>query len=233
MAGEGMDRVPEPELMLDWDQARAYASADFEQPHSRFITLLQEKLPDLPADGCALDLGCGSGDIAIRFARAFSAWSVEAFDGSPAMLDCARQAAAESGLTSRIHFSERMLPADPLPTADYALLFSNSLLHHLAGPATLWSSLNGCSHSAPAVFIMDLLRPTNQAEARALVDRYAADEPDVLRTDFFNSLLAAYRPSEVLGMLEKSGLAHLEFDVISDRHWIVWGRVRPAGTAQP
>ena len=80
-----MDRVPEPELMLDRDQARAYASADFEEPHSHFITLLQQKLPDLPTDGRALDLGCGSGDIALRFARAFPAWSVEAVDGSPAI----------------------------------------------------------------------------------------------------------------------------------------------------
>jgi len=225
MAADAMDRIPEPELMLDWDQARAYASADFEEPHSRFIALLQEKLPELPADGRALDLGCGSGDISLRFARAFSAWSVDAVDGSRAMLDHARQAADESGLTERIRFLERVLPSDSLPAKDYDLLFSNSLLHHLADPATLWSSVRACSHSTSAVFIMDLLRPANRADARALVDRYANGEPDVLRTDFYNSLLAAYRPREILELLEQSSLAHLELEVVSDRHWIVWGYV--------
>jgi SAM-dependent methyltransferase len=221
-----MDRVREPELMLDRDQARAYAAADFEEPHSRFITLLQQKLPDLPTDGRALDLGCGSGDIALRFARAFPAWSVDAVDGSPAMLDLARRAAIASSLDSRIRFSERLLPRDALPAVDYDLVFSNSLLHHLADPASLWSSVRGCSHSRSAVFVMDLLRPENPAEARAWVERYANGEPEILRTDFYNSLLAAYRPREMLELLERSGLAHLEFDVVSDRHWIVWGRVR-------
>ena len=220
-----MDRIPEPELMLDWDQVRAYASVDFEEPHSRFITLLQEKLPGLPTGGRALDLGCGSGDIALRFARAFPAWSVDAVDGSRAMLDCARQAADESGLTERIRFLERVLPRDSLPAEDYDLLFSNALLHHLADAATLWSSVRACSHSTSAVFIMDLLRPANRADARALVDRYAKGEPDVFRTDFYNSLLAAYRPREVLELLDQSSLANLELEVVSDRHWIVWGYV--------
>jgi len=221
-----MNRIPEPELMLDRDQVRAYASADFEDPHSHFVTLLQEKLPDLSTHGRALDLGCGSGDIALRFARAYPAWSVDAVDGSPAMLDCARRAAAESGLTSRVRFSERVLPANSLPAKDCDLVFSNSLLHHLADPATLWSSVRGCSHPRSAVFIMDLLRPTTQREARALVECYAQGEPDVLRTDFYNSLLAAYRPREVLAFLEGSDLAHLELDVVSDRHWVVWGYIQ-------
>jgi SAM-dependent methyltransferase len=233
MAGDGMDRVPEPELMLGRDQARAYAAADFEEPHSRFITLLQQKLPDLPTDGRALDLGCGAGDIAIRFARAFPAWIVDAVDGSPAMLDLARQAAIESGLDSRIRFSERLLPRDAPPAVDCDLVFSNSLLHHLADPATLWSSVRSCSHSASAVFIMDLLRPASPVEARALVERYAGGEPDLLRTDFYNSLLAAYRPREVLELLERSGLSQLECDVVSDRHWIVWGRVGSGESAHP
>jgi ubiquinone/menaquinone biosynthesis C-methylase UbiE len=228
MTGDEMDRIPEPELMLDRDQACAYASADFEEPHSRFIALLQQKLPDLPKEGRALDLGCGSGDIALRFARAFPAWNVDAVDGSPAMLDLARRAAAESSLDSRVQFSERVLPRDPLPAKDCDLIFSNSLLHHLADPMTLWSSLRAGAHSASAVFVMDLLRPANRAGARELVERYAGNEPDVLRTDFYNSLLAAYRPPEVLEQLERSGFVDLELEVISDRHWIVWRCVRPA-----
>ncbi|MBW1684689.1 MAG: hypothetical protein JRS35_06445, partial [Deltaproteobacteria bacterium] len=51
-----MDRFAEPELMLDAEQARAYASADFEEPHSRCIDLLKQRLVDLPASGVALDL---------------------------------------------------------------------------------------------------------------------------------------------------------------------------------
>ena len=38
-----MQRVPEPELMSDEDQAMAYANADFEEPHNHFISLLKYK----------------------------------------------------------------------------------------------------------------------------------------------------------------------------------------------
>ena len=70
---------------------------------------------------------------------------------------------------------------------------------------------------------MDLLRPSSRAEAQSLVEQYAADEPEVLRTDFFNSLLAAYRPTEVQLQLQSAGLGTLNLEVVSDRHFIVWG----------
>ena len=73
---------------------------------------------------------------------------------------------------------------------------------------------------------MDLLRPSSQAEAHALVDQYAAEEPDILRADFFNSLLAAYRPTEVQSQLQLQGLSHLNLELVSDRHFIVWGQIR-------
>ncbi len=66
-----MRRVPEPELMEGQEQARAYAHADFEEPHSRFLTLLQETLPAREVGPWVVDLGCGAADISIRVARAF------------------------------------------------------------------------------------------------------------------------------------------------------------------
>jgi len=43
-----VQRVLEPELMEEEEQARAYAEADFEEPHSRFIGLLVEHSGALP-----------------------------------------------------------------------------------------------------------------------------------------------------------------------------------------
>lgn len=220
-----MDRVPEPELMLDEQQVRAYAGADFSEPHERFVTLLKERLSKLPSRGRALDLGCGPGDISLRFARAFGDWTVDAIDGSPVMLEHGRRLAAEAGLESRVRFYELLLPTQSPPHRNYALLFSNSLLHHLADPALLWSTLRCWAPSGSSVFVMDLMRPTSRSAAEALVERYAGGEPEVLRTDFFNSLLAAYRPTELRTQLERARLGHLRLEVVSDRHFIVWGLV--------
>jgi SAM-dependent methyltransferase len=218
-----VERVPEPELMLDREQARAYARADFAEPHGRFVTLLGEKL-SLPADGCALDLGCGPGDVTMRFAHAFPGWSVDGVDASPAMLELARKATAEAGLGERIHFEQLFLPAaSPALARRYGLVFSNSLLHHLHEPSTLWSSIARWAQPGAGVFVMDLVRPASEAEALRLVQRYSGDEPEVLRVDFFNSLRAAYRPAEVRMQLARAGLGTLRLEVVSDRHFIVWG----------
>ena len=135
-----MERIPEPELMGGEEQAAAYARADFEEPHSRFIALLGERLPDLSRAGHALDLGCGSGDISLRFARSHKGWEVDGVDGSAAMLAWARRDAAEAGLEVRARFVEACLPTEDLPRESYDLVFSNSLLHHLADPLVLWQS---------------------------------------------------------------------------------------------
>jgi hypothetical protein len=42
-----MNRILEPELMNETEQARAYAQADFAKPHDRCIELPRTSLPDL------------------------------------------------------------------------------------------------------------------------------------------------------------------------------------------
>ena len=217
-----MERVPEAELMLDPEQALAYARADFAEPHGRCMALLQAKWPSLPARGRALDLGCGPGDVTLRLARLLPQWSIDALDGSAAMLALAREAATAAGVGERVQFIAAVLPADGPPRADYDLVFSNSLLHHLTDPMVLWQAVLRWGRPGAAVLVMDLLRPPTDAEAQALVRRYASTEPAVLRSDFYNSLRAAYRPDEVRRQLEVANLG-LSVEIVSDRHIIAWG----------
>jgi hypothetical protein len=69
------------------------------------------------------------------------------------------------------------------------------------------------------------MRPASEAAAQALVDTYATAEPEVLRRDFFNSLLAAFEPGEVREQLQEAGLGHFSVEEASDRHLVVRGRV--------
>jgi hypothetical protein len=73
------------------------------------------------------------------------------------------------------------------------------------------------------VLVMDLMRPASEAAAQALVDEYAANEPEVLRRDFYNSLLAAFEPAEVRAQLEAANLGHFAVEAVSDRHLLVRG----------
>ncbi|HPW16626.1 MAG TPA: class I SAM-dependent methyltransferase, partial [Nitrospira sp.] len=88
-----MKRVLEPELMDDAAQARAYAKADFAEENQGFVDRFREYFPDW-AGGHVVDLGCGPGDIPIRFLRSFPDARVTAVDASRPMLDLAAEAIA-------------------------------------------------------------------------------------------------------------------------------------------
>jgi ubiquinone/menaquinone biosynthesis C-methylase UbiE len=225
-----MKRIPEPELMNETEQAQAYAQADFAEPHDRCIELLKTALPDLPQTGTALDLGCGSGDVTLRLARALPDWCIDGLDGSPAMLHYGYQVVHEAGLEQRITLHTAYLPDAEAPRDRYTLIFSNSLLHHLADPMVLWQSIHRWAAPSAAIFIMDLMRPNSTQTAAQLVDQYAENEPEILRRDFYNSLLAAYRITEVQAQLQQAGLEYLEVKPVSDRHFILWGHY-PSNTS--
>jgi len=220
-----MQRIPEPEeLMDDPAQALAYAEADFSEPNNLFLDLFQS-LHGAPFDGLALDLGCGPGDIPIGLLERHGAARVEAVDGAPAMLDLARETLAERpNLAERIIWRCTYLPCPSLSAAGYDAVLSNSLLHHLSDPLDLWRTVPQCAKPGAAVVVMDLARPDSEAAVDALVERHAADAPEVLRRDFRNSLFAAYTPDEVAVQLANVGLAGLEVSMVSDRHLAVLGR---------
>lgn len=210
--------------MLDDEQVRAYAAADFSEPNSRFVTLLRERLVDLPLRGRALDLGCGPADLTIRIAQALLEWTVDGVDGSEPMLVLGRAAVARAGLETRVRLHRVVLPERLLEKRGYDLVVSNSLLHHLDDPAVLWEAIRASLVRGGSTLVMDLLRPASRDEAEALVATYAANELPVLRRDFFNSLCAAYRPEEVRSQLLRAGLGHLRLETVSDRHFAVFGR---------
>lgn len=218
-----MERVLEPELMNDVEQATIYARADFSRENQWFVDCFTKLYPDC-TEGAVVDLGCGPGDIPIRMAKAISGISVIGVDGSQPMIDLAREAVAEAALATRIQLMCQRFQGLRLPTPADALI-SNSLVHHVPNPLQFWFAVKQLTKPGGAVLVMDLLRPESSEDAQAIVDRYAADEPDQLRTDFYNSLLSAFTEDEVAAQLAELNLSRLLIDVPDDRHWIVYGRV--------
>jgi ubiquinone/menaquinone biosynthesis C-methylase UbiE len=218
-----MERVLEQELMDDPKQATAYARADFEEENQGFVDRFLEYYPDF-TEGHVLDLGCGPADIPIRFVRALPMCRVTAVDASAPMLRLAGEAIKAAGLADRIALKcERMQDLSLAEPADAAI--SNSLLHHIPNPFQFWYGLRKQVKSGSCVLVMDLLRPESPEAAQAIVDQYAADEPAILRRDFYNSLLAAFTEDEVAAQLAEMNLSRLMVDVIDDRHWVVGGRI--------
>ena len=224
-----MKRRPEPELMDEADQALAYAEADFSEPDARFIALLEGQAHGALDGVRALDLGCGPGNVMLRFLQAYPRATCDGLDGSAAMLAHARAALeALPGLAERARLVCACLPTDLLDDGAYDLILSNSLLHHLHDPQVLWQAVRRFGRPGALVQVVDLMRPASPGWAEALVATYAGAAPEVLRNDFRNSLFAAFEPQEVQAQLQEAGLTGFEVAVVSDRHLGVFGRL-PGG----
>ncbi|MGH7147774.1 MAG: class I SAM-dependent methyltransferase [Nitrospiraceae bacterium] len=216
-----MKRTLEPELMDDPEQALAYARAGFEKENQGFVDRFREYFPEF-TEGHILDLGCGPGDIPVRFARALPACRITGVDASEPMIGLAGVVVNQAGLADRITFRcERFQGVSLVEPVDAAV--SNSLLHHVPNPLQFWYRLRQLVKPGSPVLVMDLLRPESPEEAQAIVDRYAAKEPEILRRDFYRSLLAAFTEDEVAAQLAEMNLGRLIVDVVDDRHWVVSG----------
>ena len=218
-----MDRRPEPELMDSEAQTLAYAVADFSEANALFTEAFLERFPDLPEQGALIDLGCGPADICLRLAERLPKWRITGLDAGANMLRRAREAIEDHEAGERIVLELRRLPDPTLDGRRYDAVVSNSLLHHLPDPATLWRTVRQLASPGAPVQVMDLERPASPERAREIVAEYAGDAPQVLREDFLHSLHAAYTREEVRAQLESAGLGGFEVDVPSDRHWIASG----------
>lgn len=216
-----MPRVLEPELMDYPEQALVYARADFEKENQGFIDRFHEYYPEF-TEGHILDLGCGPGDIPVRFARTLLSCRITGVDASEPMIGLADVAVKQAGLADRITFRcERFQAVSLVEPADAVV--SNSLLHHVPNPLQFWYRLRQLVKPDSPVLVMDLLRPDSPEEAQAIVDRYAAKGPEMLRRDFYRSLLAAFTEDEVAAQLAEMNLSRMIVDVPDDRHWVVSG----------
>lgn len=221
-----MHRLPEPELMDDVAQAEAYAAADFSEPNALFLNLYRSRFGALPCEGYVVDLGCGPADILMRFARAYRGCRLHGVDGSGPMLQIARERVLQASLSECIDLFQCTLPQVCLPRSGYDAVISNSLLHHLADPQSLWTATKRLAVVDAPILVMDLLRPPGHLEVERLMQAYAADVPAILARDFKRSLLAAYNVDEVIEQLVVAELDYLDVQVVSDRHFVVAGCYR-------
>lgn len=115
--------------VLHW--ARWYDVSTRLMPFARPV---REKLVELaaPAPGeQVLDVGCGTGTVAIELESRVGAGKVRGIDASPEMIEVATEKAAKAG--ADIDVQVALIEALPFADASFDLVTSSLMLHHLPG----------------------------------------------------------------------------------------------------
>ena len=97
-----------------------------------FVRAIREKLVELaaPAPGeHVLDVGCGTGTLAIALKSRVGSGKVHGIDASPEMITVAKKKAAKASLD--VDFQIALIEALPFPDASFNLVTSSLMLHHL------------------------------------------------------------------------------------------------------
>lgn len=217
------------------EEAADYDSMDHSVVNQVFAEDLLKALNDygVEADGCqpAVDLGTGTALIPLEAARQGLSIPVMAVDLAAEMLRLAARNIRAAGLERSIlpcYCDAKQLP---LAESSCRIVMSNSIVHHIPNPRTVFSEVRRILAPGGVLFFRDLLRPETADTVEFLVESYAGDENDHQRQMFRQSLHAALTVGEVRDLLEATGLEFCTVEQTSDRHWTARGQVPGRQTA--
>lgn len=152
-----MARVLEPEVMDGADEAAVYDELDRSWGDIVFQGFAESAARMGVVKGRVLDVGTGTGRIAIRLAKLNPELDIEAIDLSEGMLDLARQNARAAGVHN-ITFAIGDAKQLPYERSTFDLAICHQLLHHFADPAVPLREMDRVVKSSGALLVRDVRR---------------------------------------------------------------------------
>lgn len=220
-----MHRRLEPQLMEGNFQVEAFAAADKKTSINFFLNCIKNYFPDLTfAD--SLDLCCGPAEYDIALTTKFPG-NIDAVDASLPMLKIAeknvRLAKAEDCITLKNFYI-------PFTTnKKYDFIFSINSLHHFHNPADFWITVKSHSKQSTKILVIDLYRPSSEKVAETIVEYYSAEENELFKTDYHNSLLASFTDEELRHQLIhndlKLNVEKIETRASENYMNVIWGEL--------
>jgi ubiquinone/menaquinone biosynthesis C-methylase UbiE len=197
-------------------EARDYDAMDHAEVNRVFV---RDFLAYWRGDGLILDVGAGTAQIPIELCRQSAQARVLAIDLAEHMLRVGRENVEREGLQERIELRLCDAKAMPFPVGHFTAVISNSIVHHIPEPRSVFREMTRVVQPGGVLFVRDLLRPEDDAAVRHQVQTYAGDANDHQRQMFEDSLRAALTLDEVRELAAELGFASGTVQQTSDRHW--------------
>ncbi len=174
-----------------------------------------------------VDLGCGTGQLALALAQRVPDAHIVGIGRSPRALAQARDAAAAAGLVGAVTFESSEAWALPLPDDSVDMVVSAFSLHHWAEPAAVLNEIARVLRPGGAFLIFDLRRDMGPLPWLSLwLAGRAIVPPELRRIDEpLGSRNAAYTAGEVARLAQGSALCGWRVTVgiawltIEGQHW--------------
>jgi ubiquinone/menaquinone biosynthesis C-methylase UbiE len=141
------------------------------------------------------------------------------------MLQVGRENVRRAGFQDRLVLKCCDAKHLPFPDGAFAAVVSNSIIHHIPEPSEVVAEVVRVTRAGGCVFIRDLLRPTDLATLRRLVNLYAGDANSHQQKMFAESLRAALTLDEIRGLVASAGLDPAGVQQTTDRHW-TWTAIK-------
>jgi ubiquinone/menaquinone biosynthesis C-methylase UbiE len=211
-----LQRVLEPEVMDSAAEAHDYDAMDHSQVNQLFVADLLQLRTDFQT---VLDVGAGTAQIPIALCENHPTVRVVAIDMAQHMLRVGQGNVQRAGLAERVRL--QLCDAKRMPFADATFdgAMSNSIVHHIPEPFTVFKEMTRVVKAGGILFVRDLLRPVDEAELRGFVQRYAGEANAHQQQMFADSLHAALTLDEVRALVTRLGFAPSTVQQTSDRHW--------------
>jgi len=226
-----LPRRLEPEVMDTEPDAHDYDAMDHSAVNRLFVDdLLTFATGWLDWASPILDVGTGPAHIPIELCRRVPQCRVVAVDLAQHMLTLAQRNLQAAGISQQVQLVRTNARALALADASFALVISNSIIHHIPQPRDCIAELVRVTRPGGGLFVRDLLRPTSYAELDRLVDLHAAGANAHQRQLFADSLHAALTVDEMRQLVAEFGFDPGSVAVTSDRHW-TWAARKPGVSA--
>ena len=215
---QNMDRILEPEVMDTWLEATAYDAMDFSSVNTAFAT---DAIALDPHAVTILDIGTGTARIPILMCQQRPQYLITGIDLAQSMLIIGHRNVEEAKLTQRIKLERVDSKRMPYPNLEFDLVVSNSLVHHLPNPLSLFAEIKRLVKLDGAILIRDLIRPESDNIVNDLVAKIGGDYDAHQQQLFRDSLKAALTIAEVQELIDRVGLLHVKLAQSSELHWTI------------